>query len=47
MQELNIFELCAVGGGIISARQNGIYIGPDGAPYKNGMPIYISIDQID
>ncbi len=47
MQELKITEISEVGGGLISARLEGIYIGPDGAPYKNGEPIYIAINQID
>lgn len=40
MRELTAAEIECVGGA------GPIYIGPDGAPWRDGMPIYISLDQL-
>ncbi|MFZ6656838.1 hypothetical protein ACO0LH_16465 [Undibacterium sp. TJN19] len=41
MQELNLVEIEEVSG---ATSTSGCYIGPDGAYYKNGAPIYIAIN---
>lgn len=44
MQEISLIEISIVCG---AYRPGEIYIGPDGAPFRDGMPIWISIDQAE